>query len=135
MSDLSWLNPTPHAIAVYASRPLSPVATQHSLPSGRYPLLGPDLHRLDRTSLRLAHSLRSTLLRSLRACSTHVTVPEQLVAVQILLTPFQDPDRCDTMCCLVLTRAMRRREFIALMGGSGGRSRCAQQSPQEYALM
>src|SRR5262249_37681925 len=57
MSDLSWLNPTPHAIAAYASRPLSPVATQHSLPSGRYPLLGPDLHRLDRTSLRLAHSL------------------------------------------------------------------------------
>ena len=23
--------------------------------SGRYPLLGPDFHRLDRTSLRLAH--------------------------------------------------------------------------------
>jgi hypothetical protein len=39
-----------HAIAVYASQPLSPVATQHSLPSGRYSLLGPDLHRLDRTS-------------------------------------------------------------------------------------
>src|SRR5262249_50292506 len=56
MSDLSWLNPTPHAIVVYASRPLSPVATQHSLPSGRYSLLGPDFHRLDRTSLRLAHS-------------------------------------------------------------------------------
>ena len=56
ISDLSWLNPTPHAIAVYASSPLSPVATQHSLPSGRYPLLGPDFHRLDRTSLRLAHS-------------------------------------------------------------------------------
>jgi hypothetical protein len=31
------------------------MATQHSLPSGRYSLLGPDLHRLDRTSLRLAH--------------------------------------------------------------------------------
>src|SRR6266704_3681612 len=57
MSDLSWLNPTPHAIVVYASRPLSPVAAQHSLPSGRYSLLGPDFHRLDRTSLRLAHSL------------------------------------------------------------------------------
>ncbi len=28
---------------------------QHSLPSGRYALLGPDFHRLDRTSLRLAH--------------------------------------------------------------------------------
>src|SRR5919108_160786 len=53
--DLTRLHPTPHAIAVYASSPLSPVATQHSLPSGRYPLLGPDLHRLDRTSLRLAH--------------------------------------------------------------------------------
>src|SRR6266567_413578 len=57
MSDLSWLNPTPHTIAVYASSPLSPAATQHSLPSGRYPLLGPDFHRLDRTSLRLAPSL------------------------------------------------------------------------------
>src|SRR5206468_8165159 len=56
MSDLSWLNPTPHAIAVYASQPLSPLTTQHSLPSGRYSLLGPDFHRLDRTSLRLAHS-------------------------------------------------------------------------------
>ena len=55
MSDLSRLNPTPRAIAVYASQPLSPGATQHSLPSGRYSLLGPDLHRLDRTSLRLAH--------------------------------------------------------------------------------
>src|SRR5262245_49239110 len=55
MYDLSWLNPTPHAIAVYASQPLSPAATQQSLPSGRYSLLGPDLHRLDRTSLRLAH--------------------------------------------------------------------------------
>src|SRR3977135_586048 len=53
MSDLSWLNPTPHAIAVYASQPLSPAVTQHSLPSGRYSLLGPVFHRLDRTSLRL----------------------------------------------------------------------------------
>src|ERR1700756_2197380 len=55
MSHLSWLNPTPHAIAVYASQPLSPVTTQHSLSSGRYSLLEPDFHRLDRTSLRLAH--------------------------------------------------------------------------------
>src|ERR1700692_1056394 len=56
MYDLSWLNPTPRVIAVYASQPLSPVATQHSLPSGRYSLLGPDFHRLDRTSFCLAHS-------------------------------------------------------------------------------
>src|SRR2546427_7896587 len=50
MHDLSCPNPTPRALAVYASHPLSPVATQHSLPSGRYSLLGPDFHRLDRTS-------------------------------------------------------------------------------------
>src|SRR5262245_24264563 len=29
--------------------------------------------------------------------------PEQLVAVHIPLSPFQDPDRCDTMRCVVLT--------------------------------
>src|SRR5499425_2724645 len=51
----------PHAIAVYASPPLSPVATQHSLPSGRYSLLGPDLHRLDRTSFAWrTHSITSS---------------------------------------------------------------------------
>src|SRR5436190_10461831 len=65
MSDLSWLNPTPHAIAVYASCPLSPVGTQHSLPSGRCPLLGPDFHRLDRTSLRLAHSFNHLIAPSI----------------------------------------------------------------------
>src|SRR5262245_9591172 len=61
MSDLSWLNPTPHAIAVYASQPPSPVATQHSLPSGRYSLLGPDFHRLDHTSFAWrTHSITSS---------------------------------------------------------------------------
>src|SRR4029453_15462307 len=61
MSDLSWLNPTPHAIAVYASQPLSPVATQHSLPSGRYSLLGPDFHRQDRASFAWrTHSITSS---------------------------------------------------------------------------
>src|SRR6202022_4072230 len=61
MSDLSWLNPTPHAIAVYASQPLSPAVTQHSLPSGRYCLLGPDFHRQDRTSFAWrTHSITSS---------------------------------------------------------------------------
>src|ERR1700738_4339726 len=61
MSNLSWLNPTPHAIAVHASQPPSPVATQHSLPSGRYSLVGPDLHRLDRTSFAWrTHSITSS---------------------------------------------------------------------------
>src|SRR5262245_58441889 len=40
MSDLSGLNPTLHAIAVYASRPLSPEVTQHSLQAGAAPYLG-----------------------------------------------------------------------------------------------
>src|SRR5216683_5046389 len=65
ISDLSWLNPTPHAIAVYASRPLSPVAPQHSLPSGRYSLLGPDFHRQDRTSFAWrTYSITSSALTS-----------------------------------------------------------------------
>src|ERR1700737_40270 len=68
MYDLSWLNPTPHAIAVYASHPLSPVATQHSLPSGRYPLLGPDFDRLDRTSFAWRTYSMTSSARSRNDC-------------------------------------------------------------------
>src|SRR5262245_53013121 len=83
MSDFSWLNPTPHAIAVYASPPLSPVATQHSLPSGRYSLLGPDLHRLDRTSFAWrTHSITS----SARARSDGGTVRPSALAATTLMT-------------------------------------------------
>src|SRR5882762_5097224 len=83
MSDLSWLNPTPHAIAVYASRPPSPVATQHSLPSGRYSLLGPDFHRLDRTSFTWrTHSITS----SARASSVGGTSRPRALAVLRLIT-------------------------------------------------
>src|SRR5512138_1348817 len=83
MSDLSWLNPTPHAIAVYASRPLSPVATQHSLPSGRYSLLGPDFHRLDRASFAWrTHSITS----SARVRSVGGTVRPSSLALSALMT-------------------------------------------------
>ena len=83
MSDVSWLNPTPHAIAVYASQPLSPVATQHSLPSGRYPLLGPDLHRLDRTSFAWrTYSITSSATES----SAGGTVRPSILAVSALMT-------------------------------------------------
>src|SRR6478736_1051933 len=83
MSDLSWLNPTPHAIAVYASRPLSPVATQHSLPSGRYSLLGPDFHRLDRASFAWrTYSITS----SARASSVGGTSRPSALAVIRLIT-------------------------------------------------
>src|SRR5262250_1295672 len=34
---LSWLNPTPHPIAVYASHPPSPTTAQHSLPGSALP--------------------------------------------------------------------------------------------------
>src|SRR3954451_15864611 len=82
MSDLSWLNPTPHAIAVYASQPLSPVATQHSLPSGRYSLLGPVFHRLDRTSFAWrTHSMTS----SARATSVVGTSSPSALAVLRLI--------------------------------------------------
>jgi len=49
-SRISWLNPTPQMITAYASPWSSPSPTQHSLPSGRYPLPGPDFHRLDLAS-------------------------------------------------------------------------------------
>src|SRR6476660_3384950 len=83
MSNLSWLNPTPHAIAVYASQPPSPVATQHSLPSGRYSLLGPDLHRLDRTSFAWrTHSMTS----SARASSVGGMLSPRTLAVLTFIT-------------------------------------------------
>ena len=47
---ISWLNPTPHTIAVYASPLPSPTDAQHSLAGGRYPLPAPDFHRLDLAS-------------------------------------------------------------------------------------
>src|ERR1700747_3692756 len=83
MSDLSWLNPTPHAISVYASQPLLPVATQHSLPSGRYSLLGPDFHRLDRARFAWrTHSIPSSAVAS----SVGDTVRPNVLAVSALMT-------------------------------------------------
>jgi hypothetical protein len=38
-------------IAAYASPWSSPPTPQHLLPGGRYPLPGPDSHRLERASL------------------------------------------------------------------------------------
>ena len=48
--EISWLNSTPHCIAVYASQPPSPTTTQHSLAGARYGLPAPVFHRLDRAS-------------------------------------------------------------------------------------
>src|SRR5215468_10431708 len=62
--------------------------------------------------------------------------PEQLVAVHIPSTPFQDPDGCETMPCVVLTpggddetpgvhHAGRRRSGVAVRGAraAGGDAR------------
>src|SRR5436190_15997221 len=92
MSDLSRLNPTPHALAVYASRPLSPGATQHSLPSGRYALLGPDFHRQDRTSFAWrTHSITPSAATS----SVCGTVRPSIRAVERLMTS-SNFDDCTT---------------------------------------
>ena len=55
---LSRLNSPPHRIVVYASQPPSPTTAQHSLPGGRYPLPGPDLHRQDRASFPGAQAIQ-----------------------------------------------------------------------------
>jgi hypothetical protein len=75
--DLSTLNPKPHAIAVYASRPPSPVAPQHSLPSARYCLLALDLHRLDRTVSTCPEDQKANTNLSLRMhnCTAQVYAP------------------------------------------------------------
>src|SRR5262249_14327211 len=63
MSDLSWLNPTPHAIAVYASCAALP--PPHATLASRRPataLPGPDLHRLIAPALpgAFTHSITSS---------------------------------------------------------------------------
>jgi len=69
ISRISWLNPTPHMIAVYASPWSSPSTPQHSLLGGRYPLPGPDFHRMERASFPGAPDISSPpcLLRLLPA--------------------------------------------------------------------
>ncbi len=61
ISRLSWLNPTPHTITVYASPWSSPSTTQHSLPGGRCPFPGPGLSPTGPRQLRLAHRYSFTV--------------------------------------------------------------------------
>jgi hypothetical protein len=83
MYDLSWLNPTPHAIAVYASQPLSPAVTQHSLPSGRYSLLGPDFHRQDRTSFAAGAPILDTKVGTLSQAMYDMAKKQDLMIVSM----------------------------------------------------
>jgi hypothetical protein len=52
---ISWLNPTPHAITVYASDPALPRRPQHSLPGGSLRLARTGLASVGSRQLRLAH--------------------------------------------------------------------------------
>ena len=52
---ISWLNPTPHAITVYASDPALPRRPQHSLPGGSLRLTRTGLSPVGSRQLRLAH--------------------------------------------------------------------------------
>src|SRR5271156_1595958 len=55
---LSWLNPPPHPITVYASHPPSPTTAQHSLPAALYRLTGSGLSPAGSRQLRLTHRNR-----------------------------------------------------------------------------
>jgi hypothetical protein len=79
--EISWLNSTPHCIAVYASQPPSPTTMQHSLPGARYGLPAPVFHRLDRASFPGAQAISTDrvlsgprLLRCARNDSPRVAV-------------------------------------------------------------
>ena len=56
---ISWLNPTPHAITVYASDPALPRRPQHSLPGGSLCLTRTGLAPVGSRQLRLAHRVRT----------------------------------------------------------------------------
>src|SRR5271167_1144161 len=77
--SLSRLNCPPRTIAVYASPRSSPSTTQHSLPGVRYPLPGPDFHRLERASFawRTRKVMRPTgAAEHLRNLCTIATSPQ-----------------------------------------------------------
>jgi hypothetical protein len=65
---ISWLNPTPHAITVYASDPALPRRPQHSLPGGSLRLTRTGLAPVGSRQLRLAHRVMTTAvpIQSLR---------------------------------------------------------------------
>src|SRR6202048_1787771 len=82
ISRISWLNPTPQMITVYASPWSSPSPTQHSLPGGRYPLPGPDFHRLDRASFAWRTATHFTLVfEKYRRLPDDVTIGLALVDI------------------------------------------------------
>src|SRR5215831_10516813 len=120
MSDLSWLNPTPHAIAVYASQPLSPAATQHSLPSGRYSLLGPDFHRLDRASFAWrTHSITSSA--TWRAIKRADRIRDTRQRIHSMISSATDRNESGTVRPIVLA-ALRLTINSTRIGTSTGRS-------------
>jgi hypothetical protein len=80
---ISWLNPTPHAITVYASDPALPRRPQHSLPGGSLGLTRTGLAPVGSRQLRLAHRVAtpcqlhrfsSIRAQQLREYSNHLNI-------------------------------------------------------------
>jgi hypothetical protein len=96
-SRISWLNPTPQTITVYASPWSSPSTTQHSLPGGRYPFPGPDFHRLDRASFAWRTATQSSDSPHLRA-RKHQRVDNDIAEVRaIRRSPNAAPCACSRL--------------------------------------
>src|SRR6516165_10412834 len=98
------------------SQPLSPVATQHSLPSGCYSLLGPVFHRLDRTSLRLAHFAVGSRVtsrpphRSVRAAFPHTAPtsgPDGKQSAVCVLAPVTREPGAESSACFASPHSPR----------------------------
>src|SRR5215831_10790587 len=129
MSDLSWLNPTPHAIAVYASQPLSPVATQHSLPSGRYSLTWAGLppagsHQLAAGALiRSPHQrgraqLAALLLRlGLRDLRDHLLGDDIAEGIEVLRDRDERPGAANDVVAIVVCKPARRADVAGIEVG------------------
>src|SRR5215472_1895400 len=90
---LSWLNPTPHPIAVYASHPPSPTTAQHSLPGARYHLTGAGLSPAGTRQLRLTHRNRKfeSNSRLLRPIKKHQGFRHSRRAGKCVLSPVLSP--------------------------------------------
>src|SRR6516162_7300465 len=98
---ISWLNPPPHPITVYASHPPLPTTTQHSLPGGALP----------------PYRGRSF---TVRIASASPDAPEPKVRIQ--LSPAESPCLTQTRPLQVENRGFRagvRRSVGGAVGGPG----------------
>jgi len=138
MFCLSEINGPPHTIAVYASRPPSPTATQHSLPSARYGLLGPVSHRLEHASF-LAH-LRSnrpdlTARRRRGSAAPGVCVPQVDSSSPCPPAQAQSPSRRNVLAAPSPRPLTRRSGPVMTNQIRTGAARIARQIPSVWKYL